>query len=81
MKNIKIEKKDGNLQDYQPQKIKAAISKSANRVDVELSTEEQNNVVRFVEKQIRLSGLQIIPISLMHVFVEKSLDEVAPEVA
>ena len=52
MKNIKIEKKDGNLQDYQPQKIKAAISKSANRVDVELSTEEQNNVVRFVEKQI-----------------------------
>ena len=47
---IKIIKKDGNLQDFDAQKIISAVGKSASRVGYTFSEDEEQDIIEFVEK-------------------------------
>ena len=46
---IQIIKKNGSLQDFDGEKIKKAIRKSATRVCVELTDKEENKVVNTIQ--------------------------------
>lgn len=81
MINIVIRKKDGSIQSYNPNKIKTAIGKSAQRAMYELTDEEKDSVVAYVETQIKSDGVSEVPIMMMHSMVEAALEKVAPEVA
>lgn len=81
MIDIKIRKKDNSLQDYNPDKIKIAVSKSAQRAMYDLSDVQKDSIVAYVEAQITRDGIKEIPIIKMHSMVEAALEKVAPEVA
>lgn len=81
MIDIKIRKKDNSLQDYNPDKIKIAVSKSAQRAMYDLSDVQKDSIVTYVEAQITRDGIKGIPIIKMHSMVEAALEKVAPEVA
>ncbi len=81
MIGIKIRKKDNSLQDYNPDKIKIAVSKSAQRAMYDLSDVQKDSIVTYVEAQITRDGIKEIPIIKMHSMVEAALEKVAPEVA
>ena len=76
---IKIIKKKGSLEDFDENKIKVAITKSAERVMVTLSEDEKNQVVKEVLSSIEDSSN--IPILTMHNLVETALDKVNEKVA
>lgn len=78
---IMIIKKGGNLQDFDAQKIISAVEKSAARVGYELSADEKQDIIEFVEKRIARSQRTEIPVSSMHDYVETALDTVNPKVA
>lgn len=79
-KDFKIIKKDGTLEDYDFTKIIKAVTKSANRVMVELSETDfkciENKVVEHIKN---IDGN--INISTMHNFVEDALENINPSVA
>jgi len=76
-----IVKKDGTLDPYNPEKIKTAISKSAKRMMVELTEDDKNNVVSFVEQKLAEIGEEKVSIQTMHNLVEGALEEFDPKVA
>lgn len=79
---MKVIKKDGTLQDYNGDKIIKAVSKSADRVLVDFSDEDYNNiVVKVTEKVIDSLQDDKIPVAKIHNIVEIVLDEVNPQVA
>ena len=53
MKKLSVLKKNGNTVDFEPQKIKNAIRKSAERVCVTLTDKEEDKVVAFA-KHVRV---------------------------
>lgn len=77
---IKIIKRNGNQQDFDEEKIKIAIRKSAERVMVELTKDAENEVVSivlaFLETQTTNPEVQQI-----HNCVEAALEQVNPLVA
>lgn len=79
-KEIKIIKRNGNTQDFQGDKIKIAIRKSAERVMVKLTPEDEDKVVEIVLKLIEEMG-DAIDVQLVHNCVESALDQVNPKVA
>ena len=78
---MKIIKKNESLADYDFKKIVAAVSKSEQRINAHLSELDWKKIQEIVEGEMKNSGLEYIPVSKMHVFVELALDKVAPEVA
>ncbi len=78
---IKIIKKDGTYQDFKPQKIVDAIHKSASRVLVDLTDDDDKLIVDSVIYGINKIGNKLVPIKIMHALVENSLDKNFPEVA
>lgn len=76
-----VVKKDGTLDDFNPEKIKIAVSKSAKRVMVELSEEQKNDIAQSVESEVLKRGLVKIPIETVHSLVENALDLYNPTVA
>ena len=52
MKDVVVIKKDGTKQDFNPEKIKKAITKSADRVLINLSEKQKDEIVNIVEKHI-----------------------------
>jgi len=78
---VKIIKKDQRLVDYDFQKIVAAVTKSADRVNVKLTPEDFQKIQSLVESEIKKSGQEFVPVSKMHVYVELALDQVQPLVA
>ena len=76
---IKVLKKNGTLEDFNPNKIKVAIQKSANRVMVNLTPEQQEEVCKNVESQFEWDAT--VPILTMHNLVETALDKVDGRVA
>ena len=78
---IKIRKKDGRLQAWDPQKIINAVALSANRVAYKFSDDENEDIVEFVQKKIKRTGRNVIPVEEVHVFVEMALDTVYPQAA
>ena len=80
MKKLSVLKKNGNTVDFEPQKIKNAIRKSAERVCVTLTDKEEDKVVVFAKR--RMSEYeQPVPVSIVHNVVECALDTVNPSVA
>lgn len=78
---MKIIKKDERLVDYDFDKIRAAVTKSASRVNVKFTEEDYQRIREVVEKILQDSGQEFIPVRKMHNFVEMALDQVKPEVA
>lgn len=80
MKMVVI-KKDGNLQNYDSNKIISAVQKSAHRVNYEFNNKEQHKIIEYVEQQLGWMNKKKIPVVTMHQLVETALDRVKPEVA
>ena len=77
---IKILKKNGEEQNFNGEKIKRAIRKSAERVCVSLSEKEEKKVVDMVKKQLQYNETAV-PVSTVHNMVEVALDQVNSDVA
>ena len=80
-----IIKKDKTLDPFNEDKIKVAITKSADRVMIKLTDSQKDEVVckviKGLKEQFTLSDDLKIPIETMHSLVEKSLEDTLPEVA
>ena len=78
---IRIIKKDGTLEDYNVQKVVAAVTKSANRALVTFTDEDYKKICTFVDSRVLQMGKDEIPIAEMHNIVEGALEAVNPSVA
>ena len=81
MENVYVIKKDKTLEEFDKNKIVIAVSKSANRVMVNFTEKEYDEIVNFVIENIENSGETKIPILDMHKYVENALEKVNPNVA
>ena len=81
MNKIVIIKKDGTREDFNPEKIKIAVSKSASRVLVKFSEEDLNKIIGIVCKAIEDQRLTEVDIPQMHNLVEGALEVSYPAVA
>lgn len=77
---IKILKKNGELQNFNGEKIKRAIRKSAERVCIKLSDADEKKVVNTVRGQLQYNETPV-PVNTVHNMVECALDKVNPDVA
>ena len=77
---IKILKKNGELQNFNGEKIKRAIRKSAERVCITLTPTEEKKVVDTVRRQLQYNEVPV-PVSTVHNMVECALDGINPTVA
>lgn len=77
---IRILKKNGNVQEFDGEKIKVAIRKSAERVCVKLTDKEEEKVVNQVKKSLQYNEVPV-PVSTIHNMVECALDNVNTSVA
>lgn len=78
---VHIIKKDGTLENYDSNKIVAAITKSANRVMYTFKPEETQKICDWIQFRIEREGLENIPIQTMHNLVESALEAIEPKVA
>ena len=78
---IKVIKKDGTLEDYNVNKVIAAVKKSAYRALVEFTEEELSKISSIVDKMVKSQPTDQVAIQVMHIIVENALDQVKPEVA
>lgn len=76
----KILKKNGELQTFNGEKIKRAIRKSADRVCITLTQQDEKKVVDIVRKQLQYNEVPV-PVSTVHNMVECALDNINPVVA
>lgn len=81
LEKILIRKKDATLEEYNSDKIAAAINKSALRCNEPLSEDEVIMVISLIEKKLIFRSDNIVPVISMHSMVEQALDEVRPDVA
>ena len=77
---INILKKNGIIQPFDGNKIISAIRKSATRVCITLTEEQEKKVVNTIENQLKYTEIPI-PVSTIHNMVEVALDSVDPKVA
>ena len=80
MKRIVV-KKDGTHDPFNSEKIKKAVGKSATRALVDLTEEDVNNIVHYVNSKLEDSKNVFISIEVMHNLVESALEQYSPEVA
>ena len=75
---MQVIKKDGRIENYDFQKIKKAVTKSAARLEIELTPEQW----LLLENQVKhnLSNKEQITVAEMHSIVERTLNEVIPAV-
>ena len=76
-----IIKKDGTKEKYNADKIKAAVSKSASRVMIELSEEDCNTIVSYVEADLFIRNVDEVTVPDMHNMVEDALEKFNPIIA
>ena len=74
-------KKDGTKFPFNKQKIIKAVSKSAERVLVELTNEEYETICKEVENYIKSKGLEEVEVATLHNIVEGALHKVNKDVA
>ena len=79
--NIIIVKKDGTREPFDGNKIIIAVGKSASRILVKFTKEEEQAIVDHVESEIQKRGLKEVPIAMMHSMVEAALVSINEEVA
>ena len=78
---ICIIKKDGTLEEFNAEKIVAAVNKSAARILYTFTEQETGFICRFATERAESLGKERIPIQDMHNIVEGALEEVNPAVA
>ena len=78
---MKIIKKDSSLVDFDFGKIKAAVTKSADRVNVHFTDEQWKRMEEIVLSEMKKDGSENFPVIKMHSFVELALDSIDPSVA
>lgn len=76
-----IIKKDGTIEEFDRNKIIAAVTKSANRVMYKFKAYELEAICSYVEDKIQSNMLEEISIPTMHNLVESALEEIEPRVA
>ena len=81
LSEVKIIKKDGTLEEYNIQKVVSAVKKSAERMMVELSAQDIQDICDFVDKSVLDSASKEIEIFKMHCIVENALENLNPKVA
>lgn len=81
MNPIVIIKKDGTKAEFNSNKIKVAVSKSASRVLVNFTEDDLEKIVNEVLTEIKENELSVITIPQMHIMVEKALEKIFPKVA
>lgn len=69
-------KKDGTREEFNPQKIVAAVNKSAERILYTFSDEEKDFICRFAQEHADSLGKNEIEIQEMHNIVEGALERV-----
>ena len=74
-------KKDGTYDPFNPDKIKVAIAKSAQRVMIDLTDEEKEEVVNYVKESLDMADSDLVTIETMHNLVESALEKFDPKVA
>ena len=78
---IYVIKKDGTREEFNPQKIVAAVNKSAARILYTFSQEEKDFICQFAQEHADSLGKNEIQIQEMHNIVEGALERVNPAVA
>ena len=78
---VQVIKKDGTLADFNVQKVVDAVNKSANRVLITFTEEEERFICQFVEERVAELGIEKVAIAQMHNIVEGALERVNPTVA
>ena len=78
---MRVIKKDGTFEDFNPDKIKNAVRKSAERAMVVLQDEDYEDIVYGVIAEINERDLKDVSVDTMHNLVEKVLNEYHPLVA
>lgn len=78
---MKVLKKDGTQEEYDFQKIRNAVTKSASRVMIMLTDDEFDRLQKVVEGKLKDLEIDSISISDMHSVVESSLEEFNPAIA
>lgn len=78
---MKVIKKDNTKEEFNVQKVAAAVNKSADRVLIKFTDAEIEFICKFVEEKARSMEKEYIYISEMHNIVEGALDRVNPKVA
>lgn len=81
LNQIKIIKKDGTKEEYDVQKVVAAIKKSAARMLVDFTEKEIKDITDFVDKSVLETKQTEIEIFKMHCIVENALEALNPKVA
>lgn len=76
-----VVKKDGTKEEFNVQKVVAAVNKSACRALIQFSESELDYICRFVEDKVESMSTSDIPIQEMHNVVEGALEAVNPMVA
>lgn len=88
LENVQVIKKDGTVEKYNSEKIISAVGKSADRIMIKFTDEENKEIVNYIERTIERrkeqftdkEGMVSIPITEMHKMVEAALDNVNPDV-
>ena len=62
---IKVVKKDGTLEDFNVQKVVDAVNKSACRVMINFTEEEEKFICQFVEEKVYALGIEKVEIAQM----------------
>ncbi|WP_087064660.1 anaerobic ribonucleoside-triphosphate reductase [Intestinibacillus massiliensis] len=78
---IYVIKKDNTREEFNVQKVVAAVNKSAYRALVEFTPEEIGFICGYVEDTVRQMKVSEVKIAQMHNIVEAALEAVRPEVA
>lgn len=80
MREIKIIKKNGNLEKFDSERIRKAVTTSAERVMVNLTDESVDKIIDIVKNMINTQTTNPT-VDQVHSFVESALDQVNPIVA
>ena len=78
---VRVIKKDGTLEEFNVQKVVDAVNKSACRVLINFTEEEEKFICQFVEERVAELDIDKIEIAQMHNIVEGALERVNPVVA
>ncbi len=78
---VQVVKKDGTLEAFNVQKVVDAVNKSACRVLIDFTEEEEKFICQFVEERVNELGIDKVQIAQMHNIVEGALERVNPTVA
>lgn len=78
---IVVLKKDGTKEEFNPDKIKVAVTKSAQRVMIELTESQKQEIADDVERTLESLGYEEVTVDTMHNLAESALEAFNPSIA